>query len=114
MALSRRKKNADRQRKFQARKHQSETAEETTAHKKRVVERIKKYRQYIQMCESAQDSVERKRKEAERIRNYRKKKSQACIGKKSLQIFDESTVEMHNVEGNDYRCSACNALMFKD
>ena len=36
------------------------------------------------------------------------------IGRQNLQVFNESTVNVHNVGSMDNICSACGAFMFKD
>ena len=36
------------------------------------------------------------------------------IARHNLQVFNESTVSVHNVGSMDNICSACGAFMFKD
>ena len=36
------------------------------------------------------------------------------IGRQNLQVFNESTVNVHNVRSMDNICSACGAFMFKE
>ena len=132
VTLDQRKKNAEKKRKYRQSKRQCETEEESLDHRQKEAAYKRKYREKKKQCETEQDVFENKKRKRDSNRRYREEKSEEellhyrkrkmyaqkknthiFMARKSLDIFDESTVAYESIGRMTYTCQKCGVLMFK-